>query len=57
MLELGPAVRAGDWGLLSEKPELELEGRENENEVTMDDYETRQRVNIKTSVSFFLFMM
>lgn len=24
MLELRPAVRAGDWGLLSEKPELEL---------------------------------
>lgn len=24
MLELMPAVRAGDWGLLSEKPELEL---------------------------------
>lgn len=28
VLELRPAVRAGDWGLLSEKPELELEGRE-----------------------------
>lgn len=26
VLELRPAVRAGDWGLLSEKPELELEG-------------------------------
>lgn len=25
VLELRPAVRAGDWGLLSEKPELELE--------------------------------
>lgn len=25
VLELKPAVRAGDWGLLSEKPELELE--------------------------------
>lgn len=24
VLELWPAVRAGDWGLLSEKPELEL---------------------------------
>lgn len=33
MLELWPAVRAGDWGLLSEKPELELEGRRNTNEV------------------------
>lgn len=26
VLELRPPVRAGDWGLLSEKPELELEG-------------------------------
>lgn len=25
-MELRPAVRAGDWGLLSENPELELEG-------------------------------
>lgn len=33
VLELWPAVRAGDWGLLSEKPELELEGRRNTNEV------------------------
>lgn len=29
VLELKPAVRAGDWGLLSEKPELELERRTN----------------------------
>lgn len=34
VLELWPAVRAGDWGLLSEKPELELEKRrEKEKEV------------------------
>jgi len=26
VLELKPDVRAGDWGLLSEKPELELDG-------------------------------
>lgn len=26
VLEWRPTVRAGDWGLLSEKPELELEG-------------------------------
>lgn len=25
VLELKPPVRAGDWGLLSEKPELELD--------------------------------
>ena len=31
VLELWPAVLAGDWGLLSEKPELELEkGRQRE---------------------------
>lgn len=30
VLELRPAVRAGDWGLLSEKPELELEGEDEE---------------------------
>lgn len=29
---LRPAVRAGDWGLLSEKPELELE-KQKEKEV------------------------
>lgn len=36
VLELWPAVRAGDWGLLSEKPELELEEqRKKEKEVLM----------------------
>lgn len=30
VLELKPAVRAGDWGLLSEKPELELEEQRQE---------------------------
>lgn len=38
VLELRPAARAGDWGLLSEKPELELErGREGERRERMKE--------------------
>lgn len=43
VLELRPAVRAGDWGLLSEKPELELEGgREGENTITVLSFSLRR---------------
>lgn len=37
VLELKPAVRAGDWGLLSEKPELELEEQRQEMEKTEEN--------------------
>lgn len=37
VLELRPPVRAGDWGLLSEKPELELQGSRERDRKKDDD--------------------